>query len=166
MTTETTPTVADTRTQIALIGAGPSGLAAARNLQKLGVPFQGFEAHTDVGGLWNIENPRSTVYESAHLISSKHTTEFTEFPMRPEVADYPSHREMRQYFMDFAEHFGLRPCYWFGTRVLKVEPVGEGAAPLWRITWSQHGGPAQTAEFKGVVIANGTLAEPNMPRFV
>ncbi len=49
--------------------------------------------------------------------------------------------------------------------MLKVEPVGEGDAPLWRITWSQHGGPAQTAEFKGVVIANGTLAEPNMPRF-
>ena len=165
MNPETTPTVVDTRTQVALIGAGPSGLAAARNLQKAGVPFQGFEAHTDVGGLWNIENPRSTVYESAHLISSKHTTEFTEFPMRADVADYPSHREMRQYFMDFAEHFGLRPLYWFGTRVLKVEPVGEGAAPLWRITWSQHGGPAQTAEFKGVVIANGTLAEPNMPHF-
>ena len=69
MNPETTPTVVDTRTQVALIGAGPSGLAAARNLQKAGVPFQGFEAHTDVGGLWNIENPRSTVYESAHLIS-------------------------------------------------------------------------------------------------
>lgn len=61
MNPETTPTVVDTRTQVALIGAGPSGLAAARNLQKAGVPFQGFEAHTDVGGLWNIENPRSTV---------------------------------------------------------------------------------------------------------
>ena len=70
MNPETTPTVVDTRTQVALIGAGPSGLAVARNLQKAGVPFQGFEAHTDVGGLWNIENPRSTVYESALLISS------------------------------------------------------------------------------------------------
>lgn len=160
-----TTTTTDTRAQIALIGAGPSGLAAARNLQKAGLAFQGFEAHTDVGGLWNIDNPRSTVYESAHLISSKHTTEFTEFPMRPEVADYPSHRDMRQYFFDFAEHFGLRPHYRFGARVLRVEPVGEGAAPLWRITWTEHGGPEQSAEFKGVVIANGTLAEPNMPRF-
>ena len=154
-TSPSTPLAQDMRGHIALIGAGPSGLAAARNLQKLGVPFQGFEAHTDVGGLWNIDNPRSTVYESAHLISSKHTTEFTEFPMRPEVADYPSHRDMRQYFFDFAEHFGLRQHFWFGTRVLRVEPVGEGSAPLWRVTWTQHGGPAQTAEFKGVVIANG-----------
>ena len=74
-------------TQVAVIGAGPSGLAAARSLQKLGIPFQGFETHTDVGGLWNVDNPRSTVYESAHLISSKSTTEFAEFPMRAEVAD-------------------------------------------------------------------------------
>ncbi len=72
--TETSQRAA-TRDSIALIGAGPSGLAAARNLQKQGLAFQGFEAHTDVGGLWNIDNPRSTVYESAHLISSKTTTE-------------------------------------------------------------------------------------------
>ena len=72
--------------QIALIGAGPSGLAGARNLQKLGIPFQGFEAYDDVGGLWNIGNPRSTVYQSAHLISSKRTTEFAEFPMADSVA--------------------------------------------------------------------------------
>ena len=54
-------TTSTTRGSIALIGAGPSGLAGARNLQKLGIPFQGVEAYTDVGGLWNIANPRSTV---------------------------------------------------------------------------------------------------------
>lgn len=155
----------DTRQQIALIGAGPSGLAGARNLQKLSLPFQGFETHSDVGGLWNIDNPRSTVYESAHLISSKHTTEFSEFPMRDEVADYPSHRELRRYFSDYAEHFDLRRHFRFGARVLRVEPVGDGATPLWRVTWQEAAGPPQQAEFKGVVIANGTLAEPSMPAF-
>ncbi len=53
--------VNSTEDMIALIGAGPSGLAGARNLQRAGLPFQGFEAHDDVGGLWNIHNPRSTV---------------------------------------------------------------------------------------------------------
>ena len=43
-TSPSTPLAQDMRGHIALIGAGPSGLAAARNLQKLGVPFQGFEA--------------------------------------------------------------------------------------------------------------------------
>ena len=78
----------------AVIGAGPSGLAAARNLQRFGIPWAGYELASGVGGLWDIDGPRSTVYESAHLISSKRTTEFSEFPMRDEVADYPSHREL------------------------------------------------------------------------
>src|SRR5690606_7068076 len=44
---------------IAIIGAGPSGLAAARNLQRAGLAWEGFELADDVGGLWNIDAPRS-----------------------------------------------------------------------------------------------------------
>ncbi|MBO9516132.1 MAG: NAD(P)/FAD-dependent oxidoreductase, partial [Variovorax sp.] len=154
-----------TQQQIALIGAGPSGLAGARNLQKLGIPFQGFEAHDDVGGLWNIDNPRSTVYQSAHLISSKRTTEFSEFPMADSVADYPSHTELRRYFSDFADRFDLRRHFRFGVRVVRVEPVTESASTLWRVSIDTGGGRIETADYKGVIIANGTLSEPSMPRF-
>ncbi|MDP9605166.1 UNVERIFIED_ORG: hypothetical protein J2W38_004979 [Variovorax paradoxus] len=154
-----------THEQIALIGAGPSGLAGARNLQKHGVPFQGFEAHSDVGGLWDISNPRSTVYHSAHLISSKRTTEFTEFPMADTVADYPSHRELRRYFSDFAERFGLREHFRFNTRVLRVEPASDAPDTHWLVTTEDGEGTVETAEYRGVVIANGTLAEPKRPSF-
>ncbi|MFP5467019.1 MAG: flavin-containing monooxygenase, partial [Gammaproteobacteria bacterium] len=150
---------------IALIGAGPSGLAGARNLQKLGIPFQGFEAWSDVGGLWNIANPRSTVYESAHLISSKRTTEFTEFPMPEGTADYPSHRELCRYFSDFADHFDLRRHFRFNTRVLRVEPVNDTPESPWHVTVQNPDGSEDSVVYKGVVIANGTLAEPNMPNF-
>jgi cation diffusion facilitator CzcD-associated flavoprotein CzcO len=154
-----------TEQMIALIGAGPSGLAGARCLQKLGIPFQGFEAWSDVGGLWNIANPRSTVYESAHLISSKRTTEFSEFPMPDGTADYPSHRELCRYFRDFADHFDLRRHFRFNTRVQRVEPVNDAPATPWRVTMQNPDGSEHCAIYKGVVIANGTLAEPNMPRF-
>ena len=158
-------TAVPTHEQIALIGAGPSGLAGARNLQKLGVPFQGFEAHSDVGGLWDIDNPRSTVYHSAHLISSKRTTEFAEFPMADTVADYPSHRELRRYFSDFADRFGLRAHFRFGTRVLRVEPVSDAPDTRWRVSVEAPDGTVETDEYKGVVIANGTLSEPKHPQF-
>ena len=102
----------------AIIGAGPMGLASARNLQKLGIPFIGFEQHSDVGGLWDIDYPHSTMYESAHLISSKRMTEFAEFPMDDSVAPYPHHSEMRRYFHDYASHFQLRRHYEFNTRVI------------------------------------------------
>lgn len=135
----------------AVIGAGPSGLAAARALSRAGVEVIGFEAADGVGGLWNIDNPRSTVYESAHLISSRTTTEFTEFPMRSTV-DYPGHRELARYFDEYADAFGLRELFRFNTPVQRVERDGEG----WRVDGTR---------VDAVVLANGTLAEPSIPSF-
>ncbi len=125
-----TARVESTAAPYAVIGAGPSGLAGARNLQRFGIPWTGFELGDDVGGLWNIDGPRSTVYESAHLISSRTTTEFTEFPMRDDVADYPSHRELLGYFRDFADHFDLRDGFAFGTEVERSSrSTGRGTSP-------------------------------------
>lgn len=142
----------------AIIGAGPMGLCAARQLQKHGIPFVGFELHEDVGGLWDIDNPHSTMYESAHLISSKRTTEFSEFPMADDVAPYPNHSEMRRYFRDYAEHFGLREHYEFGTRVQSLERQDKG----WRLT-SERNGERREWQVDGVLIASGTLHAPNQP---
>ncbi len=155
--------MAETHQQFALIGAGPMGLAAAKTLVAQGIDFQGFESHSDVGGLWDIENLKSTMYESAHLISSKRMTEFTDFPMRESVAEYPSHREMRQYFRDFARQFDLRRHFRFNTEVLRTEPLGDDGAG-WRVVWRDEKGEHE-AIFAGIMIANGTLSEPNRPRF-
>lgn len=143
----------------AIIGAGPAGLAAARNLDRQGLPFVGFELHGDVGGLWDIANPHSTMYRSAHLISSKRKTEFAEFPMPGDMAPYPRHDAMKRYFQDYARHFDLVRHYRFGTRVTAVERVGTG----WKIT-SEKGGAQTEDTFDGVLIASGTLHTPNAPR--
>ncbi len=144
----------------AIIGAGPSGLSAARALQKAGIDFDGFEASRGVGGLWDIENPRSTMYESAHLISSRTTTEFAEFPMRS-TADYPSHRELIAYFRDFADRFALTGHFRFDTKVTALERDGDGG---WMLRADGPEGPVE-ARYDGVILANGTLAEPNVPAF-
>ncbi len=148
----------------ALVGAGPAGLAAARNLARRGIPFTGFETHSGVGGLWDIDSPVSTMYESAHLISSKTTTAYDEFPMRDEVADYPSHWEMRTYFNDYADTFDLRRHYRFETSVVRAEPTGDDDA-TWRVTSADASGRQTTEEFAGLIIANGILSEPSVPEF-
>ncbi|WP_336629537.1 MULTISPECIES: flavin-containing monooxygenase [unclassified Microbacterium] len=148
----------------AVIGAGPSGLAVMRALQKAGVEATGYEASHDVGGLWDITNPRSTMYASAHLISSRTTTEFAEFPMDSDV-DYPGHRVLKRYFDDYADAFGLRERFRFGTRVDRLEPDGEGW--ILRATARSADGTETSVEerYDGVILANGTLAEPNAPTF-
>lgn len=157
------PAEMDTRDKFALIGAGPMGLAAAKVLGEQGIAYDGFELNGDVGGLWDIDNPKSTMYESAHLISSKTMTEFTDFPMKTEVAEYPSHREMRAYFRDFADHYGIRDNYRFNTEVTSMDPLGADGEG-WRVAWRDADGEHE-AVYAGVMIANGTLSEPNMPDF-
>ncbi|MDJ0612322.1 MAG: NAD(P)-binding domain-containing protein [Rhizobiaceae bacterium] len=154
----------ETRTRFALIGAGPTGLAMAKLLNELNIPWQGFELNNGVGGLWDIDGPKSTMYETAHLISSKKMTEFTDFPMDETVAEYPSHTELKNYFRNFADHFGITSGFKFETEVVKVEPIGaEGEG--WQVSWKSKAGKIETAEFRGVLIANGTLSEPNLPNF-
>ncbi|MAB98345.1 MAG: monooxygenase [Pseudomonadaceae bacterium] len=140
----------------AIIGAGPMGLCTARQLKKHGIDFVGFELNSDVGGLWDIDNPHSTMYDSAHLISSKSTTQFSEFPMRDEVAPYPHHSEMRRYFRDYADHFQLKTHYQFNTRVVEVNRLERG----WQLI-SEQNGVRRNWQFDGVLIANGTLHKPN-----
>lgn len=149
-----------TAPRYAIIGAGPSGLAGARTFQKHGLAFDGFEAASEVGGLWNIDNPRSTMYESAHLISSKTTTQFAEFPMPDGTPDYPGHRALQKYFVGFSREFDLARHFRFDTEVTGIDGVDGG----WRVTWRDKAGTG-SAIYAGVILANGTLAKPSVPRF-
>jgi hypothetical protein len=148
----------------ALIGAGPTGLAAARNLARRGISFVGFETHSEVGGLWDIDSPVSTMYESAHLISSKTITAYDEFPMRDEIPDFPSHWQMREYFNDYADTFDLRRHYRFGTSVVRAEPSGD-LDETWQVTSEDSAGKQTTETFAGLIVANGILSEPSIPEF-
>ena len=143
----------------ALIGAGPMGLAMARNLLRFDIPFEGFEVHDEVGGLWDIDGPRSTMYESAHLISSKRMTEFSEFPFKDDVADYPSHREVRDYFRAYADRFELRAPFRFAASVKRTERLDDGGFEL---CWLDKDGEHR-ARYRGLMIATGTFSEPKLP---
>ncbi|MEM8933250.1 MAG: NAD(P)/FAD-dependent oxidoreductase [Acidobacteriota bacterium] len=153
----------DVSERYALIGAGPCGLAMARQLRRFGIPFQGFELHSGVGGLWDIANPTSPVYESAHLITSKAATEFDELPMGDAVADYPDHRVVRDYLDRYARQFDLHQHYRFNAEVVRCEPVDGGG---WTVRWrDRDSGEASSERFAGVLVANGTFHEPNRPSF-
>lgn len=143
-----------------VIGAGPMGLCTVRRLLEQGLPTLGLEIHSDVGGLWDIDSETSTMYNSAHLISSKTMTEFSDFPMGDDIATYPRHDQLRQYFCDYATHFDLYSHYKFNTRVEKIEAEGDN----WLITVSTKG-QTETITCASVLLANGTLHRANKAEF-
>src|SRR5215510_14494121 len=120
----------DRNRKYCIIGAGASGLAAARTFAQRGIPFDCLERERDIGGLWNIATPSGIVYETTHLISSISSTGFDDLPMLDEdYPEYPSHIRVLGYFRDYIAKFGLLPHIQLGKRVAKIMPRGN----LWEV---------------------------------
>jgi cation diffusion facilitator CzcD-associated flavoprotein CzcO len=142
---------------IAIVGAGPAGLSMTRALQKAQIPFVVYEKHHDTGGIWDIENPGSPMYEAAHFISSKTLSGFSDFPMPVHYPDYPTHSQILAYIRAYTDHFGLRVFIQFNTKIRKIEPSDTG----WTVI-TQNG---QRHQHRAVVCANGPLWQPNMAHY-
>ena len=82
--------------KVAVIGAGPSGITAIKNLKEKGFDVIGFERCSGVGGNWRYDDPsgHSSVFETTHIISSKYTSYYEDFPLPKTSSDYPSHKEL------------------------------------------------------------------------
>ncbi len=152
-----TKTTVDRRDRYCIVGAGPAGLCLGRALQRAGVAYDQYERHTDVGGIWDADNPGSPMYESAHFIASKGQCHFSGFPMPDSYPDYPSNRQILDYIRAFADHWNLRPAIRFGTGVRRVEKDNDA--------WRVETGDGQSYLYRGVVCANGETWDPIMPDY-
>jgi len=140
-----------------IIGAGPSGLAAAKALGEAGLSFDVFERHSDVGGIWDDTNPNTPIYESAHFISSKTQSAFDGFPMPADYPDYPSWKQIRDYIRAFADRYDLRKHIRFGTAVVRAQPVGA--------QWEVELSTGEVLRYDGVIAGVGHDWDPLMPEY-
>ena len=139
------------------MGAGPAGLAAARWLKALDVPFEAFERNPDVGGIWNIDFKDSPMYESAHFISSRTLSGFRDFGMPDSYPDYPSHRQILRFIESYADRHDLRRRFRFGVAIEAARPDGAGG---WRVRFSE--GSERT--YAGIITAVGGEWRPHIPK--
>ncbi len=152
--------------QVCIVGAGSSGITMAQVLAARGVPFDCFEAGSDVGGNWRFgnDNDMSSAYESLHINTSRQLMEYAAYPMPDSLPDYPDHRQIAQYFDDFVDHFGLREQITFRTEVTRVSPVPGGSPDRWEVTVrDRDGGEPRTRTYRDVVVANGHHWSPRWP---
>jgi len=148
----------------AVVGAGPHGLSALKALLQNGIAADGYERESDVGGNWNFGAENSRVYESTHTISSKPFTQFPDFPMPDSYPDYPSHRQVKEYFGRYADHFGLRKRISFGHDVVRALPVEDGRA--WDVTVRDRVSAQETTyRYAGLVVGNGHNWSPKIPQY-
>ena len=149
--------------KICVIGAGPSGITAIKNIVEAGFQVKAFDFNSDVGGNWiyNDKETHSSVFETTHIISSKSLSQFEDFHFSDNVADYPSHDELRQYFQSYAKNFSLYKYIQFNTLVKKCERLEDNN---WEVTTS-YKNKESVEVFSDLVVCNGHHWKPNVPKY-
>jgi dimethylaniline monooxygenase (N-oxide forming) len=152
---------ANGRRSVAVIGAGPAGLCAAKYMLAAGFDVTVYEAGNHVGGLWVYENDSglSSAYSTLHINTDKYITQFSDHSLPPSASVFPHHSEMRRYLDDYADIFDIRRHIKFGCPVSCVVPVANGGKLRWRVE-TVHG---DAAEFDTAIVATGHLSDPRMP---
>lgn len=151
--------------KVAVIGAGPSGITALKNFIDQGFEVIGFERCSGVGGNWRFNDPsgHSSVFETTHIISSKYTSFYEDFPLPESASDYPSHKELLKYFNDYAENFGLKKHIHFNTEVLNCKKTDDDR---WEIEWKHmNTDQINVQHFDALVVCNGHHHEPRFPKY-
>src|SRR4051812_46733156 len=142
--------------RVAVVGAGPSGLAAARAFRELGLDVVVFESAPDIGGVWS-ETRR---YPGIATQNDKHTYAYSDRRMDDSFADAPAGADVRSYLQAFARENGLEELIRLRTRVAEAEPVDGG----W--TFETHGPDGVGRESADwLVVANGLCSMPYLPDF-
>lgn len=144
-----------TELPVVIVGAGPAGIAAARALTLRGIPYVQFERHRDVGGLWDIDNPGTPMYRSAHFISSRDRSGFFDAPMPADYADYPTRTQILEYTRSVAARYGLRDGIRFG---VDVQQAVQGDDGVWTVRTS-----AGEQRASAVICCSGVNWDPRMP---
>jgi cation diffusion facilitator CzcD-associated flavoprotein CzcO len=140
--------------KVCIIGAGSSGIASCQVLKERGIPYDCYEAGTEIGGNWRYlnDNEMSSAYRSLHINTCRDVMEYAAYPMPKTLPDFPSHYQIAAYFDDYVDHFGLRETITFRTEVTKVEP----ADGRWRVTARDRDTDEETTrDYRAVLVANG-----------
>jgi NADPH-dependent 2,4-dienoyl-CoA reductase/sulfur reductase-like enzyme len=141
-----------------VIGAGSSGIAAAKKLNDAGIPFDCFEKSDRVGGNWVFgnRNGMSSAYRSLHINTSRDRMEYADFPMPRDYPDFPHHTQIAAYFDSYVDHFGFRDRITFGTG---VESATRGTDGTWHVTLDS----GETRRYDALLVANGHHWDPRWP---
>jgi hypothetical protein len=140
--------------RIAIVGAGPSGLAALRTLRTAGFDAVAYERGSRIGGIWTLEKRPTAAYRSLHLITSRERTEFGDFPMPDGTPDYPARDAVGHYLEQYADAFRLRDHIRLGCEVRRARPSEAG----WEL---ELGDGNEQADL--LVVASGHNDEANWP---
>jgi dimethylaniline monooxygenase (N-oxide forming) len=133
-----------------IIGAGSSGITAAKALHERSIPFDCLEKSDRVGGNWVFgnKNGMSAAYRELFINTSRPRMEYSDYPMPEAYPDFPHHTHIAAYFEKYVDHFGFREKISFETG---VEHATRRADGVWELELDN----GETRHYDALIVANG-----------
>jgi dimethylaniline monooxygenase (N-oxide forming) len=146
--------------KVAIIGAGPAGLATGRWLKREGFEPVLFEQGDSLGGQWSGDPKFSGIWPSMHTNTCREMTQFSDLAHDAGTPIYPSNRTMLAYLKRYAEQFDLLPRIRLRTRVVGLTQLADGG---WTLRSLGDDGFEREEIYRYVVVASGRFNKPRMP---
>ncbi|MEO1763316.1 MAG: NAD(P)-binding domain-containing protein [Cyanobacteria bacterium J06629_18] len=146
--------------KVCVIGAGVSGLVAAKTFLEDGFDVTVFEKKPGLGGVWE----ESMVYPDVKTQNSRHTYCFTDYPMPEDYPEWPNGEQVRRYLQSYADNFGVSERIYFQTEVSNISRRNS----VWIVSTKTNDGheiKSEQHEFDFVLVCNGLLHNPKIPSF-
>jgi 4-hydroxyacetophenone monooxygenase len=141
--------------EVLIIGAGVSGLCAAINFQRAGIPFTILEKSARLGGIW-----RDNRYPGAGVDTPNHLYSFASAPYDWSMY-YALRDELHAYLEHVAEKFDLRSHIRFETEVKSADY--DQATQRWTVAVREPDGTEKTLKANVVISAVGIFNPIKMP---
>lgn len=146
--------------RVLIIGAGPSGLVALKEMLQHGHDAVAVEKASEIGGVFGLKS--AMLYEGLHLTTSNFFTAFSDFPPLDDAIRYWTAREYGEYLVRYAEHYGLLSKIRLNTRVVRARLSSDAK---WDVVVQGSDGQMEQLVFDAMVVATGTNQEPLVPEF-
>ncbi|KAJ7965998.1 Flavin-containing monooxygenase [Quillaja saponaria] len=140
-----------------IVGAGPSGLAAAACLKEKGVPSILLERSNCIASLWQLKT-----YDRLRLHLPKQFCELPFMGFPTDFPKYPSKKQFVEYLQCYANKFDIKPR--FNETVQRAE--FDSKLGLWRVKSVAGDGKKQITEYvcRWLIVATGENAEAVVPK--
>ena len=147
--------------RVAVVGAGPSGLATVKELLDEGHAPTCFERADSAGGVFRFGESDGVVWESCRLTSSGLLTAFSDFPVPADRTGHMRVREYVEYLARYCNAFDLNRHIRYGTEVEAVTREGDGG---WTVRTRDARGTREE-RYDAVALCSGLHQHPHLPRF-
>lgn len=145
---------------VAIVGAGPGGIAAAKFLRDRGLEPVVFDQCGHPGGQWQHRNQMSGIWPGMATNTSRVMTHFSDLDYPAGTPAFPAESQVMRYLNDYVSTFGLHSALRLGRLVTGLEPDG---APGWTVHYRNPDGSLAAEYFRRVIVASGRFNQPSVP---